>query len=102
VAVLISNSGKTKEIVDVQGVAKAVGATTIWITKFGNNPLSDNTDISLQIASTEIAMRSGATSSRIAQLCLIDILFIGFAGRNYDEIHRRLENNIKFYKDKLD
>lgn len=102
VAVLISNSGKTKEIIDVLDVARTVGATTISITKFGSNPLSDNTDFPLQIASTEITMRSGATSSRIAQLSLVDILFIGFAGRNYDEIHKKLESNMKFYKDKLD
>ena len=101
VAVLISNSGRTRELIEVLEVAKAVGATTISITKYGSNPLSDHTDYPMYIATTEITMRSGATSSRIAQLSLIDILFIGYAGRNYDEIHHRLEQATKYYKDKL-
>ena len=43
--------------------------------------------------STEIMKRSGATSSRIAQLCLSDILFMTVANRDYGNIEDKLERS---------
>lgn len=97
VAVFISNSGKTDDVIRALKAAKAANATTISITKFGSNPVSDLVDYPLYIASTEIKMRSGATSSRIAQLSVVDMLFIGYGGRNYDSIHPQLEKSIKYF-----
>jgi DNA-binding MurR/RpiR family transcriptional regulator len=43
----------------------------------------------LYTSSTENEIRSGAMSSRITQLNLIDILYLGVASRNY-------ENSVKY------
>lgn len=92
VALAISYSGETKDIYDAITTAKNSGATTISITKYGNNSISELCDINLYVATPEIAIRSGATSSRIAQLNIIDILFAGVASRNFDKVEKYLEN----------
>ncbi|MBU5593377.1 MurR/RpiR family transcriptional regulator [Clostridium sp. MSJ-4] len=91
VAVAISYSGETREIYDAISVAKQARATTISITKYGSNSISDICDINLYVAAPEVSIRSGATSSRIAQLNIIDILFAGVASRRFEEVQKYLE-----------
>ena len=90
-AVFISYSGETRDIVETLGFAKEAGAVTIAITKYGNSTLSEKADIRLQISSPETSMRSAASSSRIAQLNIIDILFTGIANLDYPEIKKYLD-----------
>jgi len=91
VAVGISHSGRTKETVDILGIAKEKGATTIGITQYGKSPIENVSDIILHTASVENNFRSGAMASRMAQLFVIDSLFIGIACRRYDETNKYLE-----------
>ncbi|WP_433745105.1 MurR/RpiR family transcriptional regulator [Falsibacillus pallidus] len=84
VAVGISYSGETVHVIDAIRQAKSNGALTIGITKYGMNSLAKEVDILLETLSSESDMRSAATSSRIVQLNVIDILFIGAAGKDYD------------------
>ncbi|MGG4459167.1 MurR/RpiR family transcriptional regulator [Brevibacillus porteri] len=84
VAVGISNSGETAQIITTMKQARKSGAVTIGITKYGTNSLAECVDIHLTTFSTEADERSAATSSRIAQLNVIDILFRGVAAKNYD------------------
>ncbi|MCG8541653.1 MAG: MurR/RpiR family transcriptional regulator [Clostridia bacterium] len=86
VAIGISNSGKTKDVVDALRIAKEKGATTISITQYGRSPILNVSDIVLFTASVESNFRSGAMASRIAQLNIIDSLFMGVACRRYDEV----------------
>ncbi|KUJ90333.1 MAG: RpiR family transcriptional regulator [Thermoanaerobacter thermocopriae] len=92
VAFGISYSGCTREIVEALEVAKEAGATTISLTKFGQFPLVKVADINLFVSSEEPLFRSGATASRIAQLNVIDILFILVAKRKYNDVVKFLEN----------
>ena len=75
VAVLFSTSGKTSEILEILSIAKECGTPTIAFTTFGKNPLAMNSDIQLYISTSETTPRSGAMSSRIAQLMTVDVLF---------------------------
>jgi len=92
VACGISYSGATKEIVEAIQVAKEAGATTISLTKYGQSPLVKTADINLFVSSEEAMFRSGAMASRIAQLTVIDILFILVARKKYNEVVKYLEN----------
>lgn len=88
VLVGISFSGETKETALVMEEAKKRGATTISITRYGQNSVSSFADVPLFIsASREIPapFRSGATSSRIAQLHMIDLLFVKVVTSHFDE-----------------
>ena len=65
------------------------GATTIAITNFAGSPIAAQADLLLTTAARETTFRSGAMSSRIAQLALVDCLFAGVAQRSYDARSRR-------------
>ncbi|GIP35709.1 MurR/RpiR family transcriptional regulator [Paenibacillus sp. J2TS4] len=84
VAFGISYSGQTEDIIQALTVARESGASIISLTKFGNNPVMELADIRLFTSSLEKSIRSGAMASRIAQLNVIDILYVGIASQNYD------------------
>lgn len=92
-AVGISYSGKTDYVISGMKAAKEAGAVTICITKYGNSPLSEIADIQLYTSSTENDIRSGATASRITQLNIIDMLYLGVASRSYDQSVDYLEKS---------
>jgi DNA-binding MurR/RpiR family transcriptional regulator len=86
VVIGVSYSGETQEVIEVLELARRNQATTISLTKYGKSPLTEKADIRLYTpASIESSFRSAATSSRIAQLNVVDILFISVASRMYDE-----------------
>ena len=90
VAIGISYSGKTREVNEGIIRAKEKGAKVISITNCNKNPLSSISDISLSIPNEERQLRFGAISSRMDQLALIDILFLGVAIGNFDKIEDML------------
>ncbi|WP_408007639.1 MurR/RpiR family transcriptional regulator [Pseudalkalibacillus sp. A8] len=95
VAFGISYSGRTKDVIESLKIAKENGAETISLTKFGRNPVADLADINLFTSSLEKSIRSGAMSSRISQLNVIDILYIGITSRHYDKSIDALERTRK-------
>ncbi|GIO66375.1 MurR/RpiR family transcriptional regulator [Paenibacillus sp. FSL M7-1455] len=90
VAVFISNSGKTTEILDSLEIARKSGATIIAITKYTKSELADKANIVLNISTPEVTIRSGAMGSRIAMLTIIDILFAGVASAEYKNVKKYL------------
>jgi len=93
VAILISMSGKTKEILEVLSLAKQCNTHSIALTKYSKTPLAGNADTVLYISAPEISMRSGAMSSRIAQLMMIDALFTAAAHMEYDTVADNLKKS---------
>ncbi len=91
VALGISHTGTTVDTVDALRVAHGRGATTIAITNFAGSPIAEQADLLLTTAARETTFRSGAMSSRIAQLALVDCLFAGVAQRSYDQAITALE-----------
>ncbi|MBS4207911.1 MurR/RpiR family transcriptional regulator [Bacillus sp. FJAT-50079] len=91
VVIGISFSGETIEVANVLELAKQRNVKTISLTKYGKHRIADQADIKLYTSATkEPTFRSGATSSRIAQLQVIDILFMSVASRQYDETVKHL------------
>ena len=92
VVVAISFSGKTLEVAKVLELAKEKGVQTISLTRYGSSIVAKHADIKLYTSATrEPTFRSGATSSRIGQLQVIDILFMGVASAQYDETVKHLD-----------
>ena len=79
VAIGISHSGATLDVIETLAAAKEASATTIAITNFSGAPIVDHADIVLTTAARETAFRSGALASRTAQLAVVDFLFVGVA-----------------------
>lgn len=85
VVVGISFSGETKEVAKIIQFAKEKGVHTISLTKYGNSTVKEHAQINLfTSASYEPTFRSAATSSRMAQLQVIDILFMAVASIMYN------------------
>jgi RpiR family transcriptional regulator, carbohydrate utilization regulator len=80
----ISHSGSTRETIDATRLAKEAGATTIGISNYGRSPIQAYTDIILYTMAKETRFRTEAMTSRIAQLCIVDILIACLALRNYE------------------
>ncbi len=92
VVVGISFSGETTEVAKILELANKKKAKTISLTKYGNYKVTKQAEINLYTsATTEPTFRSGATSSRIAQLHVIDILFMCVASHQYDKTLKRLD-----------
>jgi DNA-binding MurR/RpiR family transcriptional regulator len=83
-AVAFSNSGETLQIVECIKAAKKSGAKTIGITRYGRNTLEQLVDVNIELFSSESDVRSAATSSRIVQLNIVDIIFIAIVGHQYE------------------
>jgi DNA-binding MurR/RpiR family transcriptional regulator len=82
VAVGISHTGATTDTVEALRTARQHGATTVALTNFPRSPITEVADLVLTTAARETTFRSGAMASRIAQLTVIDCLFIGVAQRH--------------------
>ncbi|MEU7475135.1 MurR/RpiR family transcriptional regulator [Lentzea sp. NPDC042327] len=91
VAVGISHTGSTSETVEALRVARETGATTVALTNFPRSPITEVSDHVLTTAARETTFRSGAMASRIAQLTVIDCLFIGVAQHHVDTAKTALE-----------
>lgn len=84
VAVGISHTGATTDTVEALRVAREHGAVTVALTNFPRSPITEVADHVITTAARETTFRSGATASRIAQLTVIDCLFIGVAQQHMD------------------
>ena len=90
VAIFISHSGNTIEILDAVDLVKKNGAHVVAITKYGKSELSEKADTLLNISGPEISIHSGALGSRIAMLTIIDMLFVGVASADYQQVKKYL------------
>ncbi|MCM8901782.1 MurR/RpiR family transcriptional regulator [Caldicoprobacter algeriensis] len=84
VAIGISHSGRTADIINALKIAKNKGATTICITGFAGSPITQIADIHLITSTGETRFRKEATASRIAQIALLDSLHACAVLRKYD------------------
>lgn len=92
VVVGISFSGETVEVAKLLELARQNNVHTISLTKYGSSIVTKYADVKLYSSATrEPTFRSGATSSRIGQLQVIDILFMCVASLQYDETVKHLD-----------
>ena len=82
VAIGLSHTGTTVDTIDALAEARSHGATTVAITNFPWSPITEVADHVLLTAARETAFRSGAMTSRIAQLTVVDCLFVTLAQRD--------------------
>jgi DNA-binding MurR/RpiR family transcriptional regulator len=91
VCIGISHTGDTVETVEVLAVAAAAGCRAVGITNASTSRLAERCDVVLTTVARETTFRSGAMASRIAQLALVDCLFVGVARLRPDDTDEALE-----------
>ncbi|MBO0431634.1 MurR/RpiR family transcriptional regulator [Enterococcus sp. DIV0660C] len=80
---LVSNSGKSADVVALGELAKSLNIEVIVLTQFGSNPLSKLADVTVQTSRPkEITNRSAATNSLLAQFATVDIIFYFYMAKN--------------------
>ena len=79
-AFAISNSGRSKPVIEAVEIARSFGATTIALTRPGT-PLAAAADIVIAVTVPEVDDILRPTPSRYAHLAIIDTIARGVAGR---------------------
>ncbi len=96
--VIISNSGRTRDLLDAEGIARKNGATTIVITASGS-PLAAAGHIHLAADHPEGYDRYSPMVSRLLHLMIIDILATTVAlrigGDTLQPLFREMKNNLR-------
>lgn len=85
VAIGVSHSGATTDVIQFLQIAKASGASTIAITNYSESPLAETADVVILTSARESRFRSWALGSRVAQMMVVDCLFTAIAQSSYDE-----------------
>ena len=76
VAIGLSHSGRSKITTSALEIARKSGATTIGISNYMKSPLQKHSDIFLCTSFSESRVKVAALSSRIAQMCIVDALYL--------------------------
>lgn len=95
VFVAISHSGSSVDVVEAIEAAVNSGASTVAIVSHHKSPVSKIAQRTLCVASTETGYRFEPMASRIAQLCVIDVLSVGVSMLRSDEVVANLTKSRK-------
>ena len=82
--IVISYSGATVEVIECMKTLKENKTPVIAITRCVDSPVAELADQKLYTTANESIFRSGAMSSRISQLNVIDILYTALANDRYE------------------
>ena len=85
-AIVVTHSGETLDVAEVLRLARQAGAHTICVTNHPDSTAARLAEVVLLTSAHETDLRSGAMASRIAQLAIIDVLFMSVA------IHRHKDS----------
>lgn len=99
VAIGISYSGQSKDVVDVMKCAKKAGAHTIAITNFEHALIGKWSDLVL-CSSQEQLMYGDAIFSRTTQLAIVDMIYMGLITSRYERYTEQLDKNSRIIRDK--
>ncbi|GIT79732.1 RpiR family transcriptional regulator [Leifsonia sp. LS1] len=102
VAIGFSHNGRTRETMAFLSAARRNGAHTVAVTNVPDSPLAEQAESVLRTAVRETTFRSGAMASRIAQLTIIDYLFVGVARGRYDRTVQALKSTYEIVKELRD
>lgn len=92
VAVLISHTGESREVLEIAENAKKQGARIIGITSYINSSLAKQSDITLFSSTNQLKYYTDAMVSRILQLVILDMIFVSvrlrLGDKGKESIHR--------------
>ncbi|WP_028784059.1 MurR/RpiR family transcriptional regulator [Thalassobacillus devorans] len=90
VALCISHTGANKDLLEVIDVARNTGAKTIGITNYAKSPFSKAVDVCLYTVAPETGYRSEALSSRLAELSILDALYVNYSVKRKNQSQEAL------------
>lgn len=91
VAVGFSFGGHTAEVFRALSLASARDALTVAVTGAPESPIGRAADVVLLTSAREAQLRAAALASRMAQLAVVDFLFLRIAQLRFDDVETMLE-----------
>lgn len=79
VAIAVSHTGSTRQVVEAMDMARRRGAVTICITKLDKSPLTKRCDIKLFTATADVTQGKEIIARRAAEQAILEALYIGVA-----------------------
>lgn len=101
VALIISFSGATKDMVHIAQLVRERGAKVISITRYAKSPLSACSDSLLLCGANESPFQGGSMSGKMSQLLLLEIMYNEYYKRTYEQSQRQNELAALSVLDKL-
>lgn len=93
-AIAFSHSGNTNSVIEAMQLARRNGAATIAITNYDRSPLAQQSDIVLCSTAQGSPLMGENAAARIAQLNILDALFVAVAQRDYRNAEQNLEKTM--------
>ena len=90
VAIGFSHSGNTVAVIEAIQLARRNGARTIAITNYNASPLAQHADVVLCSTAQGSPLMGENAAARIAQLNILDAIFVAVAQRDYKAAERGL------------
>ncbi|WP_350348934.1 MurR/RpiR family transcriptional regulator [Agromyces sp. G08B096] len=98
-AIGISHSGQTLETNELLALARERGAITVAITNYPDSPLGAGADHVLTTSARESGIRTGAMSSRLAQMAIVDFLVVRLVQQGYSDANELLRQTYAAVQD---
>ncbi len=100
-AIIVSYSGMTKEMIDIADILKDKNIDTVSITRYSDNEVAKRCKYNLYVTSKEALKRSAAIYSRISMLNMIDVIYFKYFNEKYEDVSKRIiETKISKIKEK--
>lgn len=94
VVIAFSHSGRTSAVIEAAGLARARGAAIIAVTNYAQAPLAAASDVVLCSTALGSPLAGENAAARIAQLSILDALFIAVAQRDPHQAQASLDRTM--------
>jgi len=91
VAIGLSHSGRTREVIEFLAEAADHGALTVAVTSFARSPMAEAAAVTLTTAVHETTFRMAALSALHSQLVALDLIYVAVAQRTYERTSAAFE-----------
>lgn len=88
--IAFSHSGRTTGVLEAIEIARANGANVIAVTNYESSPLADHSDVVLCSTALGSPLTSENAAARIAQLNIMDAIFMAVAQKSYSSAEDNL------------
>ena len=95
VAIGLSHSGRTVEVIETLAEAADHGALTVAVTSYPRSPLAETADVVFTTAVHETTFRLAALSALHSTLLVLDLIYVAVAQRTYERTTEAFELTVR-------
>jgi len=94
-AIAVSHSGRSRNVIEAMRLAKENGATTMCITKYDKSPLVKYCDIKLFTATVDSTLGRDIIARRVAEQAILESLYLGVLSKKKPDLWANLKRTAK-------